>query len=114
MRMTAKMLWEYDTDKLDVTATFSLPSRPAEIQVDGNNLLISFPDIKCIKVYNKKTFTLINTISLPNIVSSFWMYGDIVYYSEDDQHCKVYCTNLITKETKIIRRSDNIPQTFYY
>lgn len=104
----------YDTDKLDVTATFSLPSRPAEIQVDGNNLLISFPDIKCIKVYNKKTFTLINTISLPNIVSSFCMDGDIVYYSEDDQHCKVYCTNLITKETKIIRRSDNIPQTFYF
>ena len=103
----------YDTDKLDVTATFSLPDRPAEIQVDGNNLLISFPDMKCIKVYNKKTFAQTKSISLPNEVSSFCIDGDIVYYSEDDQHCKVYRTNLATNETKTIKQN-NTNGLFYF
>jgi hypothetical protein len=89
----------YDTDELDVVYTKTLPGRPAEIQVDGNNLLISFPDLRCIKVFNKNTFDLVNNIQLSNIVSSFCIDEEVVYYSEDDQHCSVFCENLKTKET---------------
>lgn len=104
----------FDTDSLEVVYSSPLGGRPAEVQVDGNNLLISFPDLKCIKVYNKKTFSQIKTISLPNVVSSFCIDGDIVFYSEDDQHCKVYCTNLSTNVTETLARNDGVPNLFYF
>ena len=104
----------YDTENLELIYSMPLPGRPAEIQVDGNNLLISYPDLKCIRVYNKKTLTQSKSISLPNVVSSFCIDGDIIYYSEDDQHCKVYRTDLSTNETKTIVRPDNVPELFYF
>ena len=103
----------YDVQNFEMLYTTSLPGKPAEIQVEGNNLYISYPDLKCIKVYNKTTFSLIESISLPNVVSSFCIDGDLVYYSEHDQHCKVYCTNLQTKETKMIKNG-NVSKSFYF
>lgn len=100
----------FDTEKLNTVYSKSLPARPAEIQIDGDNLLISFPDLRCINVYNKKTFSQIKSISLPNIVSSFCIDGNKIYYSEDDQHCKVFCTNLATNETTQVAGQ----RTFYY
>lgn len=104
----------FDTEELEVVYSKSLGGRPAEVQVDGNNLLISFPDLRCIKVYNKKTFEHIKSISLDNVVSSFCIDGDIIYYSEDNQHCKVFCTNLVTNETKVIIGNNNAPKLFFY
>lgn len=104
----------FDTDKLELIYGKTLPGRPGEIQVDGNNLLISFPDLKCIKIYNKKSFALVKSISLPQIVSSFCVDGDIIYYSEDNQHCKIFRTNLDTNETKNVVDDNNVPQFFYY
>lgn len=104
----------YDTEKLELVYSMPLPGRAAEIQVEGNNLLISYPELKCIKVYNKKTLTQIKSISLPNVVSSFCIDGNVIYYSEDDQHCKVFRTDLSTNETKTIVRSDNVPVLFYF
>lgn len=102
----------YDAKNLDIVYSYALPGRPAEIQVDGENLLISFPDLKCIKVYNKQDFSQIKSIALPNVVSSFCIDGDVVYYAEDDQHCKVFCTNLQTNETKAILTDGKFPRTF--
>lgn len=104
----------YDADELDPIYSAPLEGRPAEIQVDGNDLLISFPDLKCIKVYNKNTFALVRSISLPNVVSSFCIDGNVVYYSEDNQHCKVFCTNLLKNETKTILNHDDVPERFYF
>lgn len=102
----------YDAKNLDIVYSSPLPGRPAEVQVDGENLLISFPDLRCIKVYNKRDFSQIKSITLPNVVSSFCIDGDVVYYAEDDQHCKVFCTNLQTNETKAILTDGKFPRTF--
>ncbi len=102
----------YDAKNLDMVYSYPLPGRPAEIQIDGGNLLISYPDLKCIRVYDKNNFSQINSISLPNVVSSFCIDGNVVYYAEDDQHCKVFCTNLQTNETTAILNDGKFPKTF--
>ena len=88
----------FDTTTGAIVADYSLGGRPAEIHNFGNELWISYPDLKCIKIHNKRTFAVQNTISLQHSVSSFDTYGDYIVYTEDDQHVKAYRYNLKTSQ----------------
>lgn len=92
----------YDTKNLKAVTSFSLPACAGEIQLVNNQVMISYPDLKCIKVYNKSTLAEIKTVNLPNVVSSFCFDGDKVYYSEHYGKGSVYCTDLISNKTVAI------------
>lgn len=104
----------YDSNKFTIKNYYQLPGEPAEIHIEGEEIQISFPNLKRINIYNKNTFEEVKSIPLPNIVSSFCIDGDLVYYGEHDQHCRAYRTNIVTGETVTIPGYSNAVGSFYY
>lgn len=97
-------LWVFNVATMKTLTTISLPGTPAEIQLDNNQILISFPTLQSINYYDKTSFVETKSIHLPHIVSSFAFDNGFVYYTEDDQWCNIYRTNLsdTTKTDKIV------------
>lgn len=93
------MLLAYDSNSFQIKKDITLPGAPAEIHVEGEQVQISFPELKSIGIYNKNTLEEIKSIILPNEVASFCFDEDLVYYTEYSQSCNVYRTNLTTNET---------------
>lgn len=91
-----------------------LPAIPAEINLVNDQILISFPLLKSIKYYSKSSKQFLKEMILPNIVSSFCIDNDFVYYSEDDQHCKVYRTQISTGNTVVINKLNQSFSMFYF
>lgn len=92
-------LWIFDSVSMNTIKRISLPAKPAEIQLEDNKILISFPTLNSIKYYDKNSCDLTSSIDLPNEVSSFVIYNGFIYYSEDDQWCKVFRTEISSKNT---------------
>ena len=100
----------YDSFSEEFVNEVQLPGIPAEIHIENNQILISFPNLKTIKYYNKDSFDYEKELKLPQIVSSFCFYNEYIFYSEDDQHCKVFRTNMNTGETKQVMFSCYFPK----
>lgn len=105
-------LWVFNSATMTSVANIPLPDKPAEIQIEDNTIMISFPNLKSIKFYDKNSYDLISSIDLPNVVSSFVIYNGFVYYTEDDQICFIYRTQITTKET--VNVPANNYATFYF
>ena len=88
-----------------------LPGTPAEIQSDSGQLLISFPILKCIKYYNAASLALEKTLDLPEAVSSFVFWNGFLFYTEDDQFCRIFRLQLSTGETAYVGGKDG--RTFH-
>ena len=69
---------------------------PAEMNIVGDNIYISLPNLCRIDVFSKADCTKESSMYFDHEVSSFCIDGDYVYYSEHDQWCKVYKKNLVT------------------
>lgn len=79
-----------------------LASVPAEMNVIGDRIYISLPDLCKIDVFSKSNGTKEASIFFDREISSFCFDGDYIFYSEHDQWCKVFRKNLITNdETQI-------------
>ena len=102
----------FDTVSGEIISDYELSDRPAEIHNRENELWISYPDLQCIKIYDKQSVEVKNTIDLQHTVSSFDVYGDYIIYTEDDQHVKGYRYNLKTEKTDIIK--PDVGFSFYY
>lgn len=101
-------LWVLNVATMKTITTIDLPGSPAEIQLDNDQILISYPTLQSIIYYNKSNFEETKSIDLPHVVSSFAIYNGYVYYSEDDQWCSIFRTNLSdTTQTATIG-------TYYY
>lgn len=89
----------FDSRTGEIVIQQSLGGRPAKMRNYGDELWISYPDLQCIKIYDKATFSQKSTISLSHPVNSFDVYNDYLIYSEDDQHVEVYRYNMKTSES---------------
>ena len=73
-----------------------LAGKPAELNLIGNAVYISLPDLCRIDVFSKTTYAKTSSLYFEHEVSSFCIDGN--YYSEHDQHCAVYRMNTATNE----------------
>ncbi len=101
----------FDTTTGKIVTDKALSGRPAKMRKYGDELWISYPDLKCIKIHDSKTFDVKNTLYFSNEVSSFDVYGDYLIYTEDDQHVNAYRYNMKTSESVRIK-TENI-YSFY-
>ena len=88
-----------------------LAGKPAEINLIGDRIYISLPDLCRIDIFSKSNTAKISSLYFEHEVSSFCIDGNYVYYSEHDQHCEVYKKNLTTNE--LIRIIPDRGSTFY-
>jgi hypothetical protein len=86
----------------------SLAAVPGEINIIGDEIYISLPDLCKIDIFSKADGTKQSSLSFEHEVSSFCLDGDTIYYTEHDQHCKVFKKNLVTGNT------ERIGSTFYF
>ncbi|MBP3314780.1 MAG: hypothetical protein J6M03_03050 [Clostridia bacterium] len=96
---TATMVPVYNT---------SLAAVPAELNIIGDEVYISLPDLCKIEIFSKADGTKKSSLSFEHEVSSFCLDGDTIYYTEHDQHCEVFKKNLVTGNT------ERIGSTFYF
>lgn len=89
----------------NMTPIYNVPLAgvPAEINFEGDKIYISLPDLCKIDVFSKSDCTKLSSLHFEHEVASFCFDGDYIFYSELDQHCKVFRKNLSTGETKEVR-----------
>ena len=85
---------------------------PAEMNIIGDDVLISFPDLMRIDIFSKTDCTKKSSIYFEHEISSFCIDGDYIYYTEHDQHCKVFKKNLVTDQIQTV--DNGVHDTFYY
>lgn len=88
-----------------MTAVSNVPlaGKPAEINLVGDKIYVSLPDLCRIDIFSKSNLAKDPSLYFEHEVSSFCVDGNYIYYSEHDQHCDVYRKNIITNElTKIL------------
>ena len=98
-----------DSEKMVHLYNVPLSGVPAEINIIGEKIYISFPDLCRIDIFSKTTHKKESSIYFDHEVSSFCLDGDYIYYSEHDQHCEVFKKDLVTDKEVAI---DN-GKTFY-
>lgn len=80
-----------------------LAGKPAEINLVGDEIYISLPDLCRIDIFSKSNLAKTSSLYFEHEVSSFCIDSNYIYYSEHDQHCEVYRKNMTTNElTKIL------------
>lgn len=100
----------FDTNTGEIVADYALSGKPAKMHNYGDELWISYPDLQYIKIYDKHTFEVKNTINLQNSVSSFDKYNDYLIYTDNPDnrsYVKVYRYNLKTGQTDEIKSDSN-------
>lgn len=89
----------------DMTPTSNVPlaGTPAEMNIIDDKIYVSLPDLCRIDIFSKSDLTKESSLYFEHEVSSFCFDGDYIYYSEHDQHCKVFKKNLVTNVIQQIR-----------
>lgn len=107
---TPNILVVYDTENLKLLGNITLPGRACEVKVNENYIMISYPDLKCLILYNKTTFEEFHRANLENSIGSFWLDTATLYYADENQHSYIYRTNIFARgETKLIDRTFSSP-----
>ena len=83
---------------MEAVANVPLAGKPAEINLVGQEIYISLPDLCRIDIFSKSNYTKKSSLYFAHEVSSFCVDGNYIYYSEHDQHCDVYKKNMTTNE----------------
>ena len=83
---------------------------PAEMNILGDKIYISFPDLYRIDVFSKSDCKKESSLYFDHEVSSFCIDGNYIYYSEHDQHCRVFKKNLTTNEITMVQN----PSSYFY
>lgn len=101
-----------DTKNMCAVANAPLAGKPAEINIVDDKIYISLPDLCRIDVFSKTDCVKEDSLYFDHEVSSFCLDGDYIYYSEHDQHCRVFRKNLTTDELIQIGRSFYFPKLY--
>jgi hypothetical protein len=85
-------------DSKDMSPVYNTPlsGMPAEMNIIGDEIYISLPDLCRIDVFSKETHELLNSLYFDHEVSSFCLDGNTIYYTEHDQWCSVFKKDLST------------------
>ena len=76
----------------------ALSGVPAELNIYEDKIYISLPELCKIDIFSKDDCKKESSLYFDHEVSSFCLDGDYIYYSEHDQHCKVFKKDLITND----------------
>ena len=92
-------------DSKNMSALYNVPLSgiPAEMNIIGDKIYISLPDLCRIDIFSKSDCRKESSLYFDTAVSSFCFDGNYIYYSEHDQHCKVFKKNLVTGESTQVR-----------
>lgn len=99
-----------DTTTMVPVYNTSLAAVPAELNIIGDEIYISLPDLCRIDIFSKADGTKKSSLSFDHEISSFCLDGDIIYYTEHDQHCDVYKKNLVTGNIERVQSSFYFPK----
>ena len=100
-----------DSKTMLAVSNIPLAGKPAEINLMGDRIYISLPDLCRIDIFSKSNVAKISSLYFEHEVSSFCIDGNYIFYSEYDQHCEVYKKNLTTNE--LIKINPDRGFTFY-
>lgn len=104
----------FDTMTGEIVTDIQLPGYPAQITDRGEEVWISYPELRSIKIHDKKTLAVKETLSFEHEISSFDFYGDYIIYTEDDQHVEAFRYDTKTGEALNFLPYDNsLIKTFY-
>ena len=99
-----------DTTTMIPVYNTSLAAVPAELNIIGDEIYISLPDLCRIDIFSKADGTKKSSLSFDHEISSFCLDGDIIYYTEHDQHCDVYKKNLVKGNVERVQSSFYFPK----
>lgn len=92
----------FDSDTGNILIQAALGDAPSEIQLSGNDVWISYPKTKCVRVYDKKTLAEKRTVQLENPPYSFDVADDYLIYGayepDESDMDRVYRYQFATKE----------------
>ncbi len=71
----------FKVDTMEVVFSFLLPGVPGRLVIYDSEAMISFPDLKVIKCYDRTTGKYLRDIPLENQVYSFAVHGSFLYYT---------------------------------
>ncbi len=92
-----------DSKTMMPISNVALAGKPAEMNLIGDKIYISLPDLRRIDIFSKSDYTKVSSLYFEHEISSFCIDGNYIYYSEHDQHCDVFRMNVSTSElTKIL------------
>lgn len=92
-----------DSKTMMPISNVALAGKPAEMNLIGDKIYISLPDLRRIDVFSKSDYQKVSSLCFEHEISSFCIDGNYIYYSEHDQHCEVFRMNMSTSElTKIL------------
>ena len=87
-----------DSKTMMAVSNVPLSGKPAEMNLIGDEIYISMPDLCRIDVFAKADLTKTSSLYFDYEVSSFCVDGDYIYYSTHDQHCRAFKKNMTTGE----------------
>ncbi len=101
-------------DSKNLTPIYNAPLAgvPSEMNIIGDKIYISLPDLCRIDIFSKADCKKEGSLFFDHEVSSFCLDGDYIYYSEHDQHCRVFKKNLVTNTVVQIKNTQL--NTFYF
>ncbi|MBE6903004.1 MAG: hypothetical protein E7480_00140 [Ruminococcaceae bacterium] len=92
----------YDGNTGKVVYSHSLPGRPAELHMYGDELWISFPELNCINVYSKADFKALRSIEELFNVFSFDVYKNIIFYAGEEREQLIWRYDITTKSKEYV------------
>ena len=101
-----------DSTTMMPVVNIPLAGMPAEMNFVEDKIYISLPDLCRVDVFSKTSYTKITSLYFNHEISSFCIDGDIIYYSEHDQHCDVYKMDMSTNELTQIK--DGSHGSYYF
>lgn len=103
-------------DSVNMCPVYNTPlaGKPAEINIVGDLIYISLPDLCKIDIFSKADCQKQSSLYFDHEVSSFCLDGDYIFYSEHDQHCRVFRKHLTTEETTPICNENGGYTSFYF
>lgn len=97
----------FDSNTGSIVFEKDIPAFGAEMNCFGDELWISYPELKSIIIYDKETLAKKETMFLDTEVCSFDIYNDYLIYSDYDQWVNVYKYNLKSGEKMMFEYSNH-------
>ncbi len=103
-----------DSNKMIPVHNTPLAGVPAEMNIIGDQIYISLPDLCRIDIFSKADCKKEGSLYFDNEVSSFCLDGNYIFYTEHDQHCKVFKKNLITNQSTVLYAGNGGNSCYFY
>lgn len=101
-----------DTKSMTPLSNVPLAGKPAEINIVGDDIYISLPNLCRIDIFSKNDLQKKSSLYFDHEVSSFCLDGDYIYYTEHDQFCDVFKKNINTNEITPIGSNFYYPKVY--